>query len=258
MRGGGDFDELREARAGMKYGRSVSKKPATTSGASVAKKAREVTAGILQRFHGARVPESQGSRFRRFGRFVRRVRKVRKVPTLPRVPYGPERSSALPRPSSLPHAPARPRRRGSICLPNCLRRERAIKPEIAIRTALVGPAGDPRLSLVTDTPARITWTLRLPSHAHLQTALRLVPDANGKIGDGIAARIGISDNRSYQGTAARRHRQGRNIRLAAGRRRSHRVFRLEVQPLLPAVAKRFASCSAPTRRPAARSRGRSR
>ena len=77
--------------------------------------------------------------------------------------------------------------------------KRAIKPEIAIRTALVGPAGDPRLSLVTDTPARITWTLRLPSHAHLQTALRLVPDANGKIGDGIAARIGISDNRSYQG-----------------------------------------------------------
>jgi hypothetical protein len=77
--------------------------------------------------------------------------------------------------------------------------KRAIKPEIAIRTALAGPAGDQRLSLLTDTPARITWTLRLPPHAHLQTAVRLVPDADGTLGDGIAARIGISDNRSFQG-----------------------------------------------------------
>lgn len=76
---------------------------------------------------------------------------------------------------------------------------RAIKPEIAIRTGLAGPDDDRRTALFTDTPARITWTLRLPAHAHLRTAIRLVPDAEGHTGDGIAARVGISDNRSFQG-----------------------------------------------------------
>jgi hypothetical protein len=74
---------------------------------------------------------------------------------------------------------------------------RAIKPEIAIRTALAGPAADRRMAIITDTPARITWTLRLPPRAHVTTAVQILPDAGGTIG-GAAARIGISDNRSYQ------------------------------------------------------------
>lgn len=75
---------------------------------------------------------------------------------------------------------------------------RAIKPDVAIRTAMVGTPDDQRPSILTDTPARITWTLRLPARAHVRTAVQLVPDASGKIGDGAAARVGISDNRSYQ------------------------------------------------------------
>jgi hypothetical protein len=44
-------------------------------------------------------------------------------------------------------------------------------------------------------PARVTWSLRLPPHAHLRTAARLV-GANAS--QGVTVRVGISDNRIYE------------------------------------------------------------
>ena len=75
---------------------------------------------------------------------------------------------------------------------------RSIRPvEEAVRADLIGPAGDPRPAIVTDAPARVIWSLRLPSRARLETAVALIPGASGHPGVGAAARIGISDDRRY-------------------------------------------------------------
>jgi hypothetical protein len=77
--------------------------------------------------------------------------------------------------------------------------ERRARPPIdtAIRVDLIGPPGDLRPAIVTSTPARVTWSTRLPSRARLETAVMLMDDGHGaRIG--AAARIGISDDRRYE------------------------------------------------------------
>jgi hypothetical protein len=70
--------------------------------------------------------------------------------------------------------------------------------DLAVRADLAGPAGDLRPSLVTDAPARVIFSTRLPSRARLDTAVALVAGADGQIGPGATARIGISDDRRYE------------------------------------------------------------
>lgn len=67
----------------------------------------------------------------------------------------------------------------------------------AIRTDVVGAGGNARLALVTRAPARVIWSLRLPNHPHIHTAIALAPEVDGNVGAGVTARVGISDGRSY-------------------------------------------------------------
>jgi hypothetical protein len=77
---------------------------------------------------------------------------------------------------------------------------RALRPiDEAITVTAAGPAGDARIAIVMDAPARLTYQLRLPLRARLRTAVALVPDAAGVVGGGVTARIGISDGRVYEG-----------------------------------------------------------
>jgi hypothetical protein len=48
-------------------------------------------------------------------------------------------------------------------------------------------------------PARVTWTLRFPDAAALMTAASIVPEADGSTGAGTTLRIGLSDDRYYEG-----------------------------------------------------------
>ena len=66
----------------------------------------------------------------------------------------------------------------------------------AVRADLIGPAGDPRPAIVTDAPARVIWSIRLPARAQLETAVALVGQSSSP-GAGVSARIGISDDRRY-------------------------------------------------------------
>ncbi len=77
-------------------------------------------------------------------------------------------------------------------LPSAERRA-ALPVDTAIRVDIVGPAGDIRPSIVTQAPARVIWSTRLPSRARLETAVVLADD-----GHGATARIGISDDRRYE------------------------------------------------------------
>jgi hypothetical protein len=72
-------------------------------------------------------------------------------------------------------------------------RRAALPVDTAIRVDIVGPAGDIRPSIVTQAPARVIWSTRLPSRARLETAVVLADD-----GHGATARIGISDDRRYE------------------------------------------------------------
>jgi hypothetical protein len=64
-----------------------------------------------------------------------------------------------------------------------------------IRAGAAGPANDRRVALLLTAPARVTWTGRLPERAWIETAVMLTDGA------GATARIGISDNRLYEGLA---------------------------------------------------------
>jgi len=46
-------------------------------------------------------------------------------------------------------------------------------------------------------PARVIWLVRLPAHSHIHTAVALAPEPDGSVGAGVTARVGISDERSY-------------------------------------------------------------
>ena len=72
-------------------------------------------------------------------------------------------------------------------------RRAALPVDTAIRVDIVGPAGDIRPSIVTQAPARVIWSTRLPWRARLETAVILADD-----GYGATARIGISDDRRYE------------------------------------------------------------
>lgn len=77
---------------------------------------------------------------------------------------------------------------------------RALRPiDEAIVVTAAGPFGDPRIAIVMDAPARLTYQLRIPRRARLRSAIALVPDATGALGAGVTARIGISDGRVYEG-----------------------------------------------------------
>jgi hypothetical protein len=78
--------------------------------------------------------------------------------------------------------------------------ERRARPpiETAIRVDLIGPPGDLRPAIVTSTPARVTWSTRLPPRPRLDTAVVLMDDRHGARSGNAAARIGISDDRRYE------------------------------------------------------------
>jgi hypothetical protein len=63
---------------------------------------------------------------------------------------------------------------------------------------VIGPGEPRRPVLITEAPARVIWSLRLPRQGRLRTSLALVPDARGAIGPGVTVRIGISDGRLYE------------------------------------------------------------
>jgi len=70
----------------------------------------------------------------------------------------------------------------------------------AIRVDRAGPPDAERPSILMTAPARVTWSLRIPPHAHLTTAIRLtsLTDAPNQ---GVSVRVGISDNRIYEQVA---------------------------------------------------------
>lgn len=85
-------------------------------------------------------------------------------------------------------------------LPSAERRA-AREIDVAVRADLAGPAGDLRPSIVTEAPARVIFSTRLPSRARLETAVALVGTGDGPPAPGATARIGISDDRRYEGLA---------------------------------------------------------
>jgi hypothetical protein len=78
-------------------------------------------------------------------------------------------------------------------LPRAERRAVGLVDE-AIRVDVVGPPEDPRPALLMRAPARVTFTVRLPGHAHLMTAVWLL---TGQSGPGVTVRVGLSDLRHY-------------------------------------------------------------
>lgn len=70
--------------------------------------------------------------------------------------------------------------------------------DVSVRADLSGPAGDLRPSIVTEAPARVIFSSRLPTRARLETAVALVANGDGQLGPGATARIGISDDRRYE------------------------------------------------------------
>lgn len=53
-------------------------------------------------------------------------------------------------------------------------------------------------ALVMRAPARVTYTTHFPLHAHLRSAVRLAAGADGRLGDGVTIRVGVSDQRIYE------------------------------------------------------------
>jgi len=75
---------------------------------------------------------------------------------------------------------------------------RATRPiDEAVRADLNGPEKDLRPAIITDAPARVIWSIRLPTRARLETAVTLIGESAGQPGAGASARIGISDDRRY-------------------------------------------------------------
>ena len=75
---------------------------------------------------------------------------------------------------------------------------RALPPiDAMIRTGTAGPPADERQALLITAPARVTWTVRLGAGAVFRTAALLGPD--GRPGPGVTLRVGISDQRVYEG-----------------------------------------------------------
>jgi hypothetical protein len=68
----------------------------------------------------------------------------------------------------------------------------------AIRVEDAGAGPDRQPSVVMRAPARTIWSVRLPHHVWLRTAVALVPDAAGQLGPGVSVRVGIADSRSYE------------------------------------------------------------
>lgn len=66
-----------------------------------------------------------------------------------------------------------------------------------IRPDVVGAGGNSRMALVMLAPARVIWSVRLPTRPRIHTAVALAPDPGGSMGGGVTARVGISDGRSY-------------------------------------------------------------
>jgi hypothetical protein len=54
-------------------------------------------------------------------------------------------------------------------------------------------------ALLLRAPARVTWTLRLPPRSALSASARLAANADGSAGAGVTLRVGLSDDRFYEG-----------------------------------------------------------
>ena len=73
--------------------------------------------------------------------------------------------------------------------------------EDAVRIEDAGSGTDRARAMHMRAPARVIWSVVMPFHARLHTAVALVPDhadAGGPIGAGVTVRIGIADKRSYE------------------------------------------------------------
>jgi hypothetical protein len=92
--------------------------------------------------------------------------------------------------------PAPPLPRDLVAEFGAARVQPAPVPEVArIETATIAGASANVLRLTS--PARLTWSLRLPVRADLQAEVAFVPDPAGSAPAGVTVRIGLSDDRIY-------------------------------------------------------------
>jgi hypothetical protein len=73
--------------------------------------------------------------------------------------------------------------------------------EEAVRIEDTGSGADRARAIRMRAPTRVIWSVVIPFHARLRTAVALVPDhanADGPLGPGVTVRIGIADKRSYE------------------------------------------------------------
>lgn len=77
----------------------------------------------------------------------------------------------------------------------------------SVTDATIG--GTSRRVILAHTPARVTWSLTVPSSARVRVWAALRPDTWGRDGDGVVFRIGVSTDNVYQ-VLARVHVDPRN------------------------------------------------
>jgi len=97
----------------------------------------------------------------------------------------------------------------------------------AVRPDIVTVVGDPRTALVLRTPARVTWSVDLPLHTALRTAVALLPEGSQE----VTIRIGMSDDRVYEDVARFSATPEWQTQVVDLRRFSEWKFSLFYQPL---------------------------
>jgi hypothetical protein len=73
--------------------------------------------------------------------------------------------------------------------------------EDAVKTDDAGSGSNHARALYMRAPARVIWSITIPHHARLQTAVALVRDrtnTSAPLGSGVTIRVGIADKRSYE------------------------------------------------------------
>ena len=69
----------------------------------------------------------------------------------------------------------------------------------AVRTSRVEVAGVAASALLMRAPARVIWPLRIPPRSAFATSVAIVPATDSQVGSGVTLRIGVSDDRHYEG-----------------------------------------------------------
>ena len=83
-------------------------------------------------------------------------------------------------------------------LPKAERRA-AGRVEEAVRTGRVEVAGVAESALLMRAPARVIWPVRIPPRSAFATSVAIVPATESQVGSGVTLRIGVSDDRHYEG-----------------------------------------------------------